>query len=761
MAKDTKKKPAKKATAKPKQEATSKPRRKPAPKGSALAAERARERERLKAQRKRATTEGLEKERARVADAMAKAREEGREVVIPPVKDPERRARCERDPMLFGQTYFKHYMGLAPADYHPELYHDIAMAMLYGRSQAVAAPRGGAKDTVFLICIIWAMVYGHRRWLAYAGATLALAKKKLENIKFEFEENDLLFEDFPEACAPVRALERSPQRARQQKIFDEEASYFSYIKWGQDEIMLGRVKGARCSGATITAATVEGANRGMVRAEHRPDFLCINDGETDEAARSETQRKTIQDTIDQSLSGLAGPGKTIAKFFLCTIVCPKCVSDIYTDPMQKPAWNGKRYKMVEKFPEREDLWEKYMEIWKEGKISGEDPDSRQAHHFYLENREEMDRGAKCSWPDRYIRELGEDGEPKEVSAIQNAYNLRVELGEVAFWSEYQNEPLPENQDTLNLSPKLVASRVGGYTEGVVPATAVKITRGIDVGARELHSVTKAWLANGDSFVVEYSRIPVEAPEGDLRDPDSPVRSALEAAVLAALRLARSEAEDFPLKDTEGEERYVDLTNVDSGFLEETVYTFCKESGPRYRPTKGYGTLQGQKRYAPPKEKQKSRRPMFQCFASRTAKGQIIYHVNADFWKLFTQSRYMQDPETNGSCALWGMEPAKHRIFAKHICAEQFDAAEGKWIKDSAHNHFLDANALADCAGGMVGIRIAALAAAPPRGTEVREEPDEHQPKPVPSKKSGRRVKLPPPMRKRGGARTVKRANSAW
>lgn len=719
--------------------------------------EKRRERERKKHAKRRSTAEGAEKERVRALKFMNRMNASGREISIPDCINPERKELCRHSLWQFANTYFPHYTYLEPADYHPEIYADLQSAILYGRSQAIAAPRGGAKDTIFAIAVIWAIAYGHKHWLVYGAATAKLAKQKLENIKVEIEENKWLFEDFPEMCHPVRALERSPLRCKGQRIKSKHGdAYFSRISWSQDEVVFATVEGADCSGAVITSVGLEGSARGLVRGEERPDFLVINDGETDEAARSEVLRKKIEGTIDQSLSGLAGPGKSIAKFFLCTIVCPGCVSEKYTDPSQKPGWNGRRYSMVVQFPEREDLWMKYMELWREGKSSGKDPDARIAHRFYVENQKVMDAGAKVSWPDRYIRDIVEDGTPTEISALQHAYNLRVANGEVAFFSEYQNDPLPENTDTIGLTAALVASRCGGYSPGVVPAHCTHITRGIDIGARHLHSVTKAWLPNGDSFVVDYSRFDVEAPPGDLRNPRGGVKVALEAAILSALRVARGEAEDFPMKDTEGNDRWVDMTLVDSGFLEKTVYTFCNESGPRYRPIKGYGSKQGQKRYAPPQQKQKNKKPSFHCYVSKLSTGQLLWHVDADFWKLWCQMRFLQDPETNGACALWGMDPQKHRNYANHIVSELFDPETRKWEEASKHNHFLDASAYADCGAGMLGIRISSLAAAPVHddGTPVapRKRPKPGEPK---------RQKVPMPLAGKGGARVMKRRESGW
>lgn len=706
--------------------------------------------------KKISTEEGLTRHREQSRRGMARMKAIGREVFIPPCEDTNRKESCRNDLLLFCKTYFPHYTYLPFADYHLEIIKDFQSAIMYGRSQAAAAPRGGGKDTIFAMAVIWAIAYGHRKWLVYGGATFKLAKAKLENIKIEIEENQLLCADFPEMCVPVRALERSPQRAKGQRIKSHSGdAYFSRIEWGQDEIQFAVVEGADCSGSKISATGVEAAARGLVRGELRPDFLCVNDVETDEGARSEVIKKKAENTIDQSLSGLAGPGMDIAKFMLCTIVCPGCMSETYTDPSIKHDWNGKRYRMVEKFPDREDLWQEYMDLWRSGKSSGKDPDARIAHKFYVANRKEMDRGAVVSWKERYIQKITEDGSPREISALQHAYNLRVALGETAFFSEYQNDPLPENQDTIGLTASVVASRCGGYAQGIIPENAVSITAGIDIGARELHKVITAWMSNGDNYIVDYSRIPVEAPKGDLRNAKGHVKAALEAAILDALRLARSESEDFPMRDTAGNERFISMTLIDAKFQPKVIHKFVKESGVRYRAINGYGSKSGQKRYTPPDRKSKVKKLMYHCYAS-PVEGKMVYHIDADHWKLFVQNRFAQDPGTVGACSLFGMDPAKHRNFANHIVAELYDPTTGKWEEQSKHNHFLDATAYSACAGGMCGIRIQSFAAKPDMNQQ-----DVTSVKPRRDREHNEGPKMVSPSQKSGGARVVKRRPDSW
>ena len=133
---------------------------------------------------------------------------------------------------------------------------------------------------------------------------------------------------------------------------------------------------------------------------------------------------------------------------------------------------------------------------------------------------------------------------------------------------------------------------------------------------------------------------------------------------------------------------------------------------------------------------------------------MVYNINSDFWKLFTHNRFTQDPGTNGACSLFGMDPTKHRSFAKHICSETYDVATQKWTQKGP-NHFLDSTAYANCAAGCLGIRIRAMAAKPDRSdNEPSPSPPANRPAAQPKKKL---IRLPAPMRKKGGARVAQKA----
>lgn len=651
-------------------------------------------------------------------------RKKARDVDIPAVVDPARKARCGKSLRLFARTYFPTLFYMNSSQTHHDILERLQRRIKYGGNEAIAAPRGLGKDTLFLVAVLWAILYGYRKFLVYVCPSMGDAEKKLRRIMKQIETNPLLLEDFPEVCAPVRALERAAQRGRTQTVNGE----FTYIEWGAGMAKFPQVPGSLSSGAVMVAGGIDGSMRGQVE-DTRPDFAAVNDIETDEAAKSVVQRKNNEEKIDKGIGGMRGPGKTMTKVMLCTIACKGCLSEKYTDPEQKPAWNGHRYQSIKKWPIREGhidkdkgpLWEEYFAMRRDGQADRSDPYGRKAQKFYRKNKKAMDAGFVVVWPENYIRSEQEDGKPSEISALEHIMIEWCDNGDDYFWSELQNDPQDPDSMLGGLTKEIVRSRLSGFPPRTVPDDVFRVVRGIDVGGSEGHWVILGVKRDGGSYVLDYGRNKVDAPEGiDKVRKDAVGRPALEKAVLEMLRgIAReSDGEGF-LLDTKGNPRYIDLTCVDSGYLPRVVYKFCREHGQRYRPIKGLGTRKNQPRYNVP-EGDKNIKRGYNYFAKRDKKNQsILWSINDDYWKEYTQLRFLQDPGTQGCCLMWGSDPKQHRLFSSHIMAEHFDMDTNQWVQDS-YNHYLDSIKMAHCAGHMMGIRLGALTERagnhPPSGT---------------------------------------------
>ena len=162
-----------------------------------------------------------------------------------------------------------------------------------------------------------------------------------------------------------------------------------------------------------------------------------------------------------------------------------------------PEWNGERTKMVYSFPSDEKLWAKYAEVRAESLRQGNGGDD--ATEFYRANRAAMDEGSVIAWPERFNHD--------ELSAIQHAMNLKLQ-DEAAFFAEYQNEPLPEDEaDSDELTADQIAAKINGLRRADVPVGCNHLTMFVDVQATLLFYVVVAWEDDFTGYVIDYGTHP--------------------------------------------------------------------------------------------------------------------------------------------------------------------------------------------------------------------------------------------------------------
>jgi hypothetical protein len=656
----------------------------------------------------RGGTVGGDRERAYQRDLMRSRRQQERSITIDASRiDPARRAACANDPVLFCTTYFPDVF------YHP--FTDDQRAMVaaiterihYGGYQALAAERGGGKSTITkIVGGVWAVVYGYIDWLVLLNPSGRMAMDTLKDIKSFYEFNDLLREDFPEICDPIRALEGAPQRGGFQMVDGQRTR----LAWGTEEIVLPTVAGSAAAGAIITARGIDAAIRGLVRGAKRPRLVLVDDIETRESANSYTQTASRRETLQKDVIGLAGPGRQIAIALLCTVINRKCLAWEYTDRKLRPEWNGIRQQWIKVWPTDADAWERYIAQRRQDKQNG-DAFGRGAHALYLSARAAMDAGAQVSNARRFDPKVLPDGTRSEESSLQAAMNLIADQGKDNFLSEYQNAPIEDDAEGTGLSERLVQNRAAGCDKGVVPSVCEALTLGVDIGGRQLHWCLVAWRAGMIGQIVDYGSHTVNSPlTGKLTSEHN--RAAVESAVQTALlELADAVRTGWP-QEGAPLPRTLDLALVDAGWQDKAVYGFCAGQSGLWRPCKGFGS--GQRlAYRPPSRQAKDRlvgnnwAAMYQ-HGDRT----WLYHVNSDFWKLSVQNGFLLPPDKPGSLTLWGQDPFVHQTYARHICAERWvrEFVPGKGTREyfaveSKQNHWLDATHYAAAAASVLGLRV--------------------------------------------------------
>lgn len=641
-------------------------------------------------------------ERAR---AMSRA---GRQVEIPQPRNPKQKTALERSiyrwlPHYFPDTFFNDFTSQQKA-----MIKAILHAARHGGDQAIAAPRGEGKTVITECVTIWCLLKGILRFPLIVAATRADAANILANIKRQFEVNERLIEQYPEVCAPIVALEGAPQRANMQLVDGERTR----LIWAADRVVFPAVPKkykSRCCGSVLMTRGLDGAIRGIRVGSVRPDLAIIDDPETRESAESEVQIERRMRTIEQDVGGLGGQKKRLARLLLCTTMNRCCVAYKYTSPADKPSWRGTRMRALQKPPDRQDLWEEYVQLRRQGMAEAALAEKsveaavKLANTFYADRRAEMDAGSQVANSSRYDPQT-------ELSALQRLYNVVADFGQDAFQTEYQNDP-PENTGIKEsgIHPILVSKKLSGLDRTVVPPGTVKITAGIDLGKTYCHWSVIAWQSQARGSVIDYG-----VQEVNLSNRDD--RKAVEVSLLRALFAIRETLQGTEYRTPDGEIHEIQTVLVDSGNWDRPVYEFVRATGEKqFRASKGFGeTADGRRSYfRQPDKDSKQKRVGDHCFCSYQQSGQVwLFGLDSDYWKAWLHERFMTPEGQAGCLTMYGSDKRTHFVFSHHICAEieVEEFVEGKglkryWKKMSQNNHWLDTTYMACVAASLHGVRV--------------------------------------------------------
>lgn len=638
----------------------------------------------------------------------------GRDVgSIPAVVNAERRDKCKSSFRLFCETYGIESFPLAWSDDHLRAIAKIEAAVLRGELFAFAMPRGSGKSTLSIWACLWALLYGHRPFVMLIGADQAISCQMLDAIKSHLEQNELLAEDFPAACYPIRMLEGISARARGQTSNGEETK----LTWTADRVTLPWIKGAPSAGAAVRVAGITGRIRGISHTRPdgqtvRPSLVLIDDPQTDESSASPSQVATRLRVLTGAILGLAGPGKKISGLCTITVIRPDDLAEQLLDKQRHPAWQGERSKLVYEWPTAEDLWGQYAELRREGQRSGEG--CAAADNFYAANREAMDAGARVAWAER----LNED----ELSAIQHAWNLRIDRGESSFFAEYQNQPMADDIAADKLDKRDLAARAVSLERGRIPLAHQTVTAFIDVQERLLYWLVASWGESFGGHVVAYGTYPdqgvsfFEAAQAKRTLALAAKGAAFEGALSAGLEKLTQQLLGMEWKREDGTAMRITQGMIDAnwGKSTSTVRTFCRRSpfAGSLLPSHGAGVGASSQ---PLTDGSKSRgdKVGLNWRIGQISAGQRSTRYDTNFWKTFVSARLrlaIGDPEAIT------LHAGRHDMLIDHLTAEYPVRVEAKgrvvdeWKLAGRENHWYDCLVGAAVAASIAGIRPVATEA---------------------------------------------------
>jgi len=631
---------------------------------------------------------------------------------MPAIVDPARRASAAQDFRWFCETYLADAFPLAWSADHLTAISKIEGAVLRGELFAFAMPRGSGKTTLCEAACLWAMLYGHRQFIVLVGADQTIASAMADSLKAQIENNDVLLDDFPEACYPVRALDRISQRAKGQTYQGKPTE----MQWAADQITLPWIPGSSSAGACVRVAGITGRIRGLKHTRPdgssiRPSLVLIDDPQTDESAASPSQCATREKILSGAILGLGGPGAKIAGLCTITVIRPDDLADRLLDRSRHPSWQGERSQLVYDWPTAEDLWLEYGELRRAGQRNG--TGTAEADAFYADRLEQMDAGSRVAWPERK--------NPDELSATQHAWNLRIDRGDAAFYAEYQNQPLSDHVESDKLDKRGLAARCTNLPYGVVPHGHHQLTAFVDVQDRVLFWLVASWSEQFGGHVVQYGVYPDQGVT--FFQANSAKRTLAAAAGGAGFEAALSAgldhvaqmllSKDWHREDGAAMRVSQMLVDANWGRSTQTVRTFARRSpyASSILPSHGKGIGASSPALNDRHKARGDRMGLNWRVSTVNNQRSVTYDTN--FWKTFTASRLRLptgDPEAIVFAA------GEHDLLFDHLSNEypvRTESARGRVVDEwklsgtRFENHWWDCLVGSAVAASIAGITPAA------------------------------------------------------
>ena len=198
----------------------------------------------------------------------------------------ERLFLAEQSFGLFALYYFQHYFTYALAPYHYEFFEDLH-DLVEGKIKEVAwiAFRESAKTTVAKLFVIWMIAYNKKRYINVDSFDRENAERILFDVAFELTNNERINTDFPTLFSKKRAI---------------------------DDIKQNRINNfVTENGIRVEAHSTQESVRGRIHLNQRPDFLLLDDIETNKTKDSEAYTKQVKDHISEAMAGMSPDGSML------------------------------------------------------------------------------------------------------------------------------------------------------------------------------------------------------------------------------------------------------------------------------------------------------------------------------------------------------------------------------------------------------------------------------------------------------------------
>ncbi|MFH1604231.1 MAG: terminase gpA endonuclease subunit [Pseudomonadota bacterium] len=610
-------------------------------------------------------------------------------------EDPKRRARLEKTPLKWLTHYMPAAFDLSWSAGHKAIIKGAIAAVKSGTGVAVAAPRGEGKTTVLRGICIYLIATRMVRFVVMAGWTHKSASEGFRFWLRMLRNSPEFSADYPELTQPFEES-RHAMRLRTMTWADTTEECGADIRATDKILVLSDSVGA------MAAASVQGDIKGLTinlpdGTVLRPDLLLIDDAQDPKRADNPDHVADVVSRIEKEWMCLAGPQSRITTMVACTVAARDDVSEQF---LNRSDFKAVRVPRVISWPPGWDDHESDVrELWREWNAIREDgmkndDEGKADRAFYKEHKTALTKGMTVSWDER------RDIKRKDPDALYSAMLDLHRIGESAFASEYQNEPLTDDIETYKLFPSLIMARVEDRKPFTRPDWVHTIVGATDVNpSYALTSVLVGFGEYQQAAVLWYGRY---------TKPPIPIADDLPAHEWAALlfdALTRHgrELAGFPVRPA--------LWVIDAGGAQfDVVLQFAAKAQKLCGLPALGATGRGASKYRPyGRNVIKLHNQAHQSLDKTKVPPRRWLVWNTDYWREVAQRAWRGELGAPGSVSLC---EGRHQDFASQICREELrgKAEVGgemrwNWHRQPGENDYGDAMNMAYVGAEVVGIGV--------------------------------------------------------
>ena len=200
----------------------------------------------------------------------------------------ERKYLCEKDFSLFFCYYFTEYIKYPFAPFHFDMFQDTK-DLMSGKYREIAwiMFRESAKTSFAKIFLTWLIVYKKRIYINVDSYSTTNAERILFDVILNLQTNKLIISDFGQ-------LYNASKQTKDEETTQKRVNNF-----------------VTNNGVRVEAHSTQKSVRGRLHGNQRPDFLLLDDFETNETKDSKLITNSIISHIDEFKSGLDSDAKII------------------------------------------------------------------------------------------------------------------------------------------------------------------------------------------------------------------------------------------------------------------------------------------------------------------------------------------------------------------------------------------------------------------------------------------------------------------